>query len=738
MLIWSIPSFLHLLPAGDVSCTRPHAWCMEPRFHGRLPLSCTVVCAMVVGSWMDSMHRCRRCVVNHRTVSTAHFPSHSCGPPRLVTCLPRSPHLGHPPLLHPLPVCHVAVGGGASSRLGSGRVDTMADEDGESFRDAGRRSERGVEVTFVDMHVQMSEDDAQPQLDVPAGACRVGRLTAIMGPSGAGKTMLMSSLRGHFEATRGAEIRGRVFVDGERRDEASFGRLCAFVAQQDALPPNSTVEEAVLLSAQLRLQGTIAEKQKVVDNAIQELGLERVRKNLIGGVRRRGLSGGEMRRVSVAIEMVTDPALLLLDEPTSGLDSSTAMSTMQAVHQLAQRGRTVVATIHQPNSDLVALFDDLLLLAKGKLIYYGPYEEAVHYFKQQGFPCPLYTLPTDYFLKVISDPANVQGLADAYCTTTVPKLLQEFPYLDKVESREESSSVQDPQVKASWMKQVWLLTARFAKNWQRDPILLYAELVQYLVLAVFVGLMYLRLSDSLTEGSVQDRGASLWFMLVVVCFTPPFSVLTVFESERFLLHKEHTGGWYTISAYFAARTLITIPIEAVLSFAFSVISYFMVGLQSSGSKFFTFYAAVAIFQLISETLGLFSAVLVPTAAYGVLVVSLILLLFLSFSGFLISSTPVYFVWLQKASYFNYAYSIVVQNEFDGLRLCCNDEGEPVSADDDKFLFLGNNPLSIPVNFWVLLGMLIGWRMVCYLVFKLKEMKIVSKAFTQLRILCCKS
>lgn len=611
------------------------------------------------------------------------------------------------------------------------------DGDGEALSEEGRRSDRGVELTFADMHVQIGESGEEPQLDVRVGACRVGRLTAIMGPSGAGKTMLMSSLRGQFEADGGAKIRARVFVDGRPRDDASFGRMCAFVAQQDALPAISTVEEAVLLSAQLRLTGSKREKEKVVARAIEDLGLEGVRKNLIGGARTRGLSGGEMRRVSVAIEMVTDPALLLLDEPTSGLDSSTATSTMQAVSRLAHKGRTVVATIHQPNSDLVALFDDLILLAKGKPVYYGPYQDAVHYFEQQGFLCPVYTLPTDYFLKVISISSNVQGLAEAYRGTIVPKLLQEFPYLARTEARMQSSSVQAPQVKAPWLKQVWLLTVRFAKNWQRDPILLYAELVQYLVLAVFVGLMYLQLSNSWTDGSIQDRGAALWFMLVVVCFTPPFSVLTVFETERFLLHKEHTGGWYTISAYFAARTLITIPIEAVLSFVFSVIAYFMVGLQSSGSKFFTFYAAVALFQLISETLGLFSAVLVPTAAYGVLILSLLLLLFLSFSGFLISSTPVYFRWLQKASYFNYAYSIVVQNEFDGLRLCCDEAGDPVDVEDDKSIFLGDSPLGIAANFWVLLGMLIGWRIICYLIFKANEMKLVGKAVTASRNLCRK-
>ena len=99
----------------------------------------------------------------------------------------------------------------------------------------------------------------------------------------------------------------------------------------------------------------------------------------------KGISGGERRRVSVGIGLVTDPSVIFLDEPTSGLDSETAVSLITCLKKLASRHRTVCCTIHQPNSDITEMFDDLLLLASGRMVYMGPWQESMGFFQQNGF-----------------------------------------------------------------------------------------------------------------------------------------------------------------------------------------------------------------------------------------------------------------------------------------------------------------------------------------------------------------
>ena len=114
------------------------------------------------------------------------------------------------------------------------------------------------------------------------------------------------------------------------------------------------------------------------------MGLERCADQLIGGWLRRGISGGERKRTSIGYEMITRPSLLMLDEPTSGLDSMTALRIMQLLKSQSRRGMTVLATIHQPSSDLLFLFDRVILLSEGHAVYSGPPDKIKPYFENFG------------------------------------------------------------------------------------------------------------------------------------------------------------------------------------------------------------------------------------------------------------------------------------------------------------------------------------------------------------------
>jgi energy-coupling factor transporter ATP-binding protein EcfA2 len=171
------------------------------------------------------------------------------------------------------------------------------------------------------------------------------------------------------------------------------------------------VHETLYFAAMLRLPSHMTRAQKLdrVDGVIASLGLRRCRDTIIGGFFRRGVSGGERKRVSVGHELLVNPSLLLLDEPTSGLDSTTAMHLLRLLSRLAGGGRAVVTTIHQPSSRLYHQLDKVLLLSQGRAAYYGAAAAAGEWCAQLGHPVPFGTNLADWLLDLSSGEVEAPG-----------------------------------------------------------------------------------------------------------------------------------------------------------------------------------------------------------------------------------------------------------------------------------------------------------------------------------------
>ncbi|MCO5548670.1 hypothetical protein L7F22_002129 [Adiantum nelumboides] len=206
------------------------------------------------------------------------------------------------------------------------------------------------------------------------GYAEPGQLMAIMGPSGSGKSTLLDTLAGRL-ATNATQT-GIVLLNGRRR-KLCYG-TAAYVTQDDNLIGTLTVRETIRYSAELRLPDRMdaREKEAIVESVIREMGLMECANTKVGNWHLRGISGGEKRRVSIAIEILMRPRLLFLDEPTSGLDSASSFFVVQTIRTLARDGRTVIASIHQPSSEVFELFDNLCLLSSGQTIYFGDAFEA--------------------------------------------------------------------------------------------------------------------------------------------------------------------------------------------------------------------------------------------------------------------------------------------------------------------------------------------------------------------------
>ncbi|TFK93640.1 hypothetical protein K466DRAFT_537493 [Polyporus arcularius HHB13444] len=226
-------------------------------------------------------------------------------------------------------------------------------------------------------------------LDNISGSAKPGQLLAIMGASGAGKSTFLDILA---RKNKKGTVSGTTLVNGREIADADFKKVMGFVDQEDTLMSTLTVYETVLYSALLRLprEMSLAAKKYRTLETMNELGILGIKDSRIGDTGRRSISGGEKRRVSIACELVTSPSILFLDEPTSGLDAYNALSVIDSLVSLARDyNRTVVFTIHQPRSNIVSLFDQLIVLAQGKLIYSGEADKVTDYLAAIGHPCPL-------------------------------------------------------------------------------------------------------------------------------------------------------------------------------------------------------------------------------------------------------------------------------------------------------------------------------------------------------------
>jgi ABC-type multidrug transport system ATPase subunit len=237
------------------------------------------------------------------------------------------------------------------------------------------------------------------------GSAEPGTSLAIMGPSGAGKTTMLDILS--FRQSKGS-IHGKIEFNGTPASdiEASLPRLIGYVPQQDCVIQSLTVREALWVVAQLRLPSHLTADERVVrvQGVIDDLGLTKVAlsKSTMGQL---NMSGGEIKKVCIGIELVTRPSILLLDEPTSGLSSGDALSVMSTVQNVCvKRKLAVISSIHQPRREVFCMFDKMLLLSLGRVMYFGAVSNISPYFRGIGRSCPLGFNIADWILDVTTPP----------------------------------------------------------------------------------------------------------------------------------------------------------------------------------------------------------------------------------------------------------------------------------------------------------------------------------------------
>lgn len=550
---------------------------------------------------------------------------------------------------------------------------------------------------------------------------RPGEITAIAGPSGAGKTTLLEILAGKIVPRR---VSGQVLVNDWPMDAKRFRRISGYVTQDDALFPLLTVEETLMYSALLRLRCGRKEAAIRVKELMKELSLDHVASSRIGGGSNRGISGGERRRVSIGVDLVHDPAVILIDEPTSGLDSASALHVVSLLRSMVvNQGKTIVLTIHQPGFRILELFDHIVLLSEGFVMHHGSLNLLEERLRLAGHGIPPHVNVLEFAID------DIESLVVQTSETPSDQSSLEEEHSD--ENREEDQKVRkreysnDGEAKLlffgnSRFEEVLILGQRFCKNIFRTKQLFGTRVIQALLAGFVLGTIFLNVGNKEGQVALQTRTGFFAFSLTFL-LSSTTEGLPIFLQERGILMNETSRGAYRVSSYVIANTLVFLPFLLMVGLLYSTPVYWLVGLRKDINGFLYFSLVVWMVLLMSDSLVACFSALVPNFIMGNSMIAGIMGSFFLFSGYFISkeNIPRYWIFMHYLSLFKYPFECLMINEYGGeqgrARCLTFEEGQcQLNANG----FLRQQGLLEPQkwrNLAVMLSFIIGYRVLCFFI-----------------------
>ncbi|XP_017837288.2 ATP-binding cassette sub-family G member 1 isoform X2 [Drosophila busckii] len=508
---------------------------------------------------------------------------------------------------------------------------------------------RAPQIKFEDLSYEVAVAKTKEKKSVLkgiTGTFKSGELTAIMGPSGAGKSSLMNILTGFTKNG----VTGTI-------DFGKARKLCGYIMQDDHFYPFFTVEETMLLAATLKISNkcvSMKEKRILIDHLLNTLKLAKAKQT-----RCSKLSGGQKKRLSIALELIDNPAVLFLDEPTTGLDSSSSFDTIQLLRSLANEGRTIVCTIHQPSSNIYNLFNLIYVLSSGQCTYQGTPQNTVMFLKTVGLDCPAYHNPADFLLECVNgdfddhtdaltecakdqrwryDQQLLQDDAEAPSEAQVAKFnesqTQTMPQLKKLESSKEL--IQHTYPPPEWMR-LWILIGRCHLQFFRDWTLTYLKLGMHILSAVMIGLFF---GDSGINATKQISNVGMIMIhCVYLWYTTIMPGILRYPMEIEIIKKETFNNWYKLKTYYVATLITSTPVHIIFSIVYITIGYLMTDQPVEVERFVKYLLTAVVVTICADGLGVFLGTIL-NPVNGTFVGAVSTCFMLMFSGFLILLTHI--------------------------------------------------------------------------------------------------
>lgn len=524
------------------------------------------------------------------------------------------------------------------------------------------------------------------------GLVEPGKLTCVLGPSGSGKSTLMNVLAGR-QNTNGPQMEssGKVTACGAQIDPVSFRGNVAYVMQDDALLGTETPRECLTFSSRMRQQNSMStvDRENFVQEVLRTLHLGKCQDTYIGNALVKGVSGGERKRTSVGVELISNPKLLFLDEPLSGLDSYAAYTLVQALKELSAAGVPVLCTVHQPSSEIFDLFDDIIMLHGGDVVYQGPVSELPGYFDELGFPCKANFNPADHVMFLVQKESEqtIQRIKDAWPQSHLFRSMQEkVDQIQAVDVPNQPVALLPPssQKGIGFFGQLGALLRREVRATLRNKGLLGARYGMTIFLAGMYAWLFAgsaRTGDDTSEignclgnstssqfdatqcgGYFQGHLGTLLSLSIATMMGAAQPVLLTFPQERPVFLREYAAGQYGVVAYFVSKTIIELPVILLSSALQFLVCYWIMGLKG---EFFALVLVAWLLAITSAGLALVVGCGVASVEKGMQLAPLVLLPQMLFSGLFVpvNSIPVSLRWVQYICPLKYAVNLMGTIEF---------------------------------------------------------------------------
>ncbi|XP_017879116.1 ATP-binding cassette sub-family G member 1-like [Ceratina calcarata] len=449
-----------------------------------------------------------------------------------------------------------------------------------------------VDIEFNDLtySIPTSRKGSKILLNSVSGQFKSGELTGILGPSGAGKSTLLNILAGYKII---GNLAGHISVNGRPRDVEYFKKMSCYIMQEDLLQPWLTVYEAMHFAVDLKL-GHISRTAKLT--VIEEI-LDVLRLNRARDTTSEHLSGGERKRLSIALELVNNPPVIFLDEPTTGLDEISAAQCTELLKYLARLGRTVICSLHTPSASIFAKFDHVYVIADGQCVYRSTVDNLVPFVRQIGIECPQYHNPADFVIDVAAGEYGIE-----WRNRMMNAVNKEFPIVPIPPPKSHESQFGNKIRKVSWLDQFLVLSRRMMLQTYRNKNYMYLKISLHIFLGFIIGGLFLNVGN---DGSKSLFNFGFCFAcLIILLYVPMCPVLMNFPSEVQLIKREYFNMWYDLSPYYFAFTTVNIPVQISISSIYLSMVYVFTDQPLELFRCAMFFSTCFVCVFIAESMGL--------------------------------------------------------------------------------------------------------------------------------------
>lgn len=591
------------------------------------------------------------------------------------------------------------------------------------------------------------------------GTTASGELYAIMGPSGCGKSSLLNYLNDRIDFKAGTEHSGDLFINRENMQARNLKitNYSSYVMQDDVLFDILTPKETFMFVCKLKETDPEPVLEKKVEKLLEDLQLKKCQNTYIGNQRQKGISGGERKRTSIGVEILSNPSILFLDEPTSGLDSQTSYTIINYLGSLARaENKAVIFTIHQPSSNIFGLFTTLLLMNKGQMVYQGEPLGVINYFNNEiKMNLEGKANPADAFMHRIEEynhllalgeakkkdadsetnrilNRDVEAAAEGYnkdhtmhkvepnqlfsryeavCGAAVNKKIQE------IESNQGlANNIPEKNLHGSGFWQGFAaLSKRALLNLKRNPLTLRLRIVMVLIFSFIACSIFWNMQYD--QKGLQNRAGFIFFFTVNNFMTIIFGTVLSFPLERGVFLREHANKLYGVLPYYLSKNLTETPIGLLVTFLYGAICYFLVNLRPGATFYFTFLCNFVCLAFLAQSLGFVFGTGFSDLNTALIITQFSVLPAFLFSGFLINqkNMPVWLSWIRFLSPFRYSIEGAMRNEFDDNPLIPGDEYNLAKL------------LNLDIGMWncmiIMVCFGVGLRIVAYILLKILVKKV---------------